>query len=88
MPNDSELIYEFGPKDETGLQHYLLYCRRCHKISDFIPPGCLSILFLQVKHTANGVMDPKEIYANAQQQGVYQVFPDRIAQALRADGII
>jgi hypothetical protein len=88
MPNDSEFIYEFGPKDESGLQHYLLYCRRCHKIADFIPAGCLALIFLQFKHTANGILDPKAVYERAMQMGIERVFPERIEKALREDGVI
>jgi hypothetical protein len=91
MPNDSELIYVFGPKDESGLQHYYLYCRRCHHVSDFVPPGCLSMLFLQFRHRPVGTYDPAEIYAHTNQIGhpeQFGIFAEKIQDAMKQDGII
>lgn len=88
MPNDSELILEFGKKDETGLQHYLVYCRRCHKLSDLIPAGCLSMLCLRLKPTVARIISPEDEYKAFRARGIHRVFPDRIEDAMRADGII
>lgn len=88
MPNDSEIILEFGAKDDAGIQHYLLYCRRCHKLSDLIPAGCLSMLCLRIKPTATRIIGPKEEYNKLRAQGIHRVFPERIEDAMRADKII
>ena len=91
MPNDAELIYVFGPKDEKGLQNYYLYCRRCHQVTVFVPPGCLSLLFLNLRHKAIGVLDPKEIYVATHTRGSpeqFGIFAEKIQEAMRQDGVI
>jgi hypothetical protein len=90
MPNDSKLIYVWGPKDEAGLQHYYLYCRRCMKVSDLVPPGCLAMLFLQIRHKPVGVLDPKEVYDHCKRHGMEQfgIFAEKIQAAMREDGVI
>jgi hypothetical protein len=88
MPNDSEIILEFGTKGLDGLQHYWLYCRRCHKVSDLIPAGCLSMILLRMKPTALRILNPEEEYKNARARGIHRVFPHKIEDAMRTDGLI
>ena len=90
MPNDSRLIYVHGPRDESGLDHYYLYCRSCHMVSDFVPSGCLGLLTLR-PFTCEGVMDPREVYADCHRLGtpeVFGIFAPKIQEAMRADGVI
>lgn len=83
-------MYVHAPPDETGLDHYYLYCRSCHMITDYVPSGCLGLLtFRPFKPQA--VLDPREIYSEAQRRGtpeVFGIFSPKIQEAMRVDGII
>jgi hypothetical protein len=91
MPNDSELIYVWGPKDETGLQHYYLYCRKCYHVTDYVPAGCLSMLVLDFRHKPIGILNPREVYDPTHKIGrpeQFGVFAPKIQDAMREDGVI
>ncbi|MEX2399853.1 MAG: hypothetical protein WD423_03710 [Rhodothermales bacterium] len=85
MPNDDELMLVHGPKDESGIQHFFLYCRRCHRVSDLI--GSLNPLkFLTGKMKCIGTYDPREVQQKAPEY--FGIFAPKIQQAMRVDGAI
>jgi hypothetical protein len=44
MPDDSKLILEKAYCDERNLDHWFLYCRKCHLITDMIGPTVWELL--------------------------------------------
>jgi hypothetical protein len=93
MSDHSRLIFASGPKDEQGLQHHFLYCRACHKFSEYASPGNPSILFFKLRnYTPIGVVSQEVVYDYY--TGVGMQDPDSmryaglILQAMREDGLI
>lgn len=89
MPDDSKLILVNAPKDENGLNHYFLYCRSCHKVTDLEPAGCLGMLLgvFTLNFTKPvGVYDPVEVLQKHPE--AFGIFAPKIQTAMRADGII
>lgn len=85
MPNDDALIMEQGPTDLRGLNHFYLYCRRCHMISDSIGPTIFQVL-LGKKFDHQQILDPAKMVASDPQ--FLNILAPKIQQAMRADGII
>lgn len=91
VPDESTFIYVYGPKDENGLQHYYLYCRTCHFVTDFEPPGCFAFLTGNLRHRPVGVLDPREIYRECLSRGTpeqFGIFSPKLQDAMREDGVI
>lgn len=85
MPNDDALIMERGLTDLRGLNHFYLYCRRCHMISDSIGPTIIQ-LFLGRKFDHQQILDPARMVASDPR--FLNILAPKIQQAMRADGII
>jgi len=84
MPNDAALILERGPTDEMGVNHFHIYCRKCHMISDAIGPGCFGMLTGK-KFDHQKIIDPSKLLAS--DPNLIHAFPPRLQEAFAADGI-
>lgn len=85
MPNDAALIIENGPTDDRGLNHFHLYCRKCHMISDSIGPSIIGLL-LGKKFDHQQILDPAKLIASNPRLLI--CFSPKIQQAMQADGVI
>jgi hypothetical protein len=84
--DDFQYIASKAISDDTGLNQFHIYCRKCHKVSVIAPAGCLAMLFGS-KFEQRGVLDPALVYLNYGEAGL-MVFSQQIHAALLVDGVI
>ena len=92
MSDSDRLILVFGPKDENGLRQYFLYCRSCHEVSVYAPPGCLSLLLLRFhEYTPVRIVPPSYVLDHFKHGMVDTTslrYAPKILTAMREDGVL
>ena len=80
----SKLISAFGPKDDDGLQLYLIYCHNCNYVN-FYKPGWFGIKF-------DSLLDAKEVYKSYLNGEISHremgMFAGKLQKAMIDDGVL
>ena len=82
---DDELILAPGFRDETGLNHYHLYCRKCYHVSDLVP-SIIGLFKLQPFRCSGGIIGPEELKVLSLDD-VVLFFHENILSTLMEDGV-